>query len=42
MLVCLAPLLVLPFAGLLLPPLRALLLELGGMLLLRPGARFHT
>ena len=43
LLVCLAPLLVLPFAGLLLlPPLPALLLELGGMLLLRPGARFHT
>ena len=43
LLVCLAPLLGLPFAGLLLlPPPSALLLELGGMLLLRRGALFHT
>ena len=42
LLVCLAPLQVLPFAGLLpLPSLPALLLELGGMLLLCPGSRFH-
>ena len=40
--VCLAPSQVLPLAGLLpLPSLPALLLELGGMLLLCPGSRFH-
>ena len=42
LLVCLAPLQDLPFAGLLpLPSLPALLLELGRMLLFCPGSRFH-